>query len=98
LLKTLAQVRMAKDYEQEEAVNDAFNRRAKEYEGLLFSGAYSNWWWELGRRMHRNQDTKSKMIRNARNAYNSMRKEVGLPEITDWSKRPKEFIQHMDSK
>jgi len=79
-------------------VSSWFKKRATEYEGFLFSGAYSNWWWELGRRMHRNQDTKSKMIRNARYAYNSMRKVVGLPEITDWSKRPKEFIQHMDFK
>jgi len=79
-------------------MTDAFKKRAKEYEGLLFNGAYSNWWWELGRRMHRNQDTKSKMIRNARNAYNIMRKEVGLPEVMDWTKQPEDLIQTMERK
>jgi len=41
---------------------------------------------------------KAELIFRARKDYNWMRQEMGLPEITDWSKRPQKLIQHMDFK
>jgi len=86
-----------------------FKKRAIDYEGWLFGGTYDNSWMELRKKAGKDHlmpragargwaNRKAELIFRARKDYNLMRSEVGLPKITDWSKRPQKLIQHMDFK
>ena len=84
--KTEAEAKAALEkpyYLEQKRVNEA-----AEYESRLFGGAYSEG--------HLNRAAKDAMIRKlipaARDRYNAMRREAGLPEVTDWSKPPEQRL------
>ena len=62
-----------------------------EYEGRLFGGAYSP--FEL--KNSAPDSAKRKMIPLARERYNAIREEFGLPLVTDWSQRPVDLMHRV---
>jgi len=73
-------------------ITTKFIRVATEYEGRLFGGAYGPWKVQIGKR---NKDAGYRIVLQARFIYNALRKEAGLPEVTNWNERPKELIRDM---
>jgi hypothetical protein len=64
---------------------------AREYESRLWGGAYDV---STLQRAARDAPIR-KMIPAARERYNAIRQELGLPPVTDWAKRPDDLVQFM---
>jgi hypothetical protein len=68
-------------------------KEASEYEARLFGGSYDN-----NRLRGAPKDAPiRKMIANARQRYNELRKSAGLQEISDWTKAPKARVTDVDN-
>lgn len=64
---------------------------AQEYEGRLFGGAYS-----ANRLLRAAKDAPIReMVRVARARYNALRKAFGIEEVSDWTQRPEQLVQHL---
>jgi len=70
-------------------------REAVELEGKLFGGSYG---MVLGGPFAPKGSAKYKMIEQAREQYNAYRVEAGLPEVSDWRKRPEQLMQGLPSR
>ena len=71
---------------------DPLLARGAEYEGRLFFGAYS--YQRLIRLAHPKAPIRG-IIEEGRKNYNTLRRQVGLPEVTDWTKRPEQTMEQM---
>lgn len=66
-------------------------KEGREYESRLFGGAYS-YSRVTGPRAMKGSPA-YRMALAGRERYNSIRRELGMREVTDWTKRPDDLIE-----
>lgn len=66
-------------------------REGRNYEGLLFSGAYGVFQYRTAPK----DSPKRKMVEAARERYNAIRAELGLEPVTDWGTRPEVLVDRL---